>query len=87
MVEFIIPGQICEAGLVQFLALILISAIRREMRTAKLSERYTVQELLQEMETLTMVKYSGKYGQILTEVTKAQWEIIKVLDIHLPNKA
>ena len=45
---------------VQFIALILISAIRKEMRSSKLIEKYTVRELLQEMKTLTKVKYSGK---------------------------
>ena len=72
---------------VQFIALILISAIRKEMRLSKLVEKYTVRELLQEMKTLTKVKYSGKYGHILTEVTKAQRDILKALDIQLPGKA
>jgi hypothetical protein len=47
--------------------------------------RYTVRELLQEMETLTKVKYSGKYGHILTEVTKPQREILQGLNIALPG--
>ena len=72
---------------VQFIALILISAIRKEMRSSELIEKYTVRELLQEMKTLTKVKYSGKYGHILTEVTKAQRDILKALDIQLPGKA
>ena len=71
---------------VQFIALILISAIRKEMRLSKLIEKYTVRERLQEMKTLTKVKYSGKYGHILTEVTKAQRDILKALDIQLPGK-
>ena len=71
---------------VQFIALIYISAIRKEMRKSVLIERYTVRELLEEMETLTKVKYSGKYGHILTEVTKPQREILKHLAIELPNK-
>jgi transposase len=72
---------------VQFIALILISAIRKEMRSSELIEKYTVRELLQEMKTLTKVKYSGKYGHILTEVTKAQRDILKALDIQLPGMA
>jgi transposase len=71
---------------VQFIALIYLSALRKEMRKSGLIERYTVRELLQEMETLTKVKYSGKYGHILTEVTKPQREILKSLDIELPLK-
>jgi len=71
---------------VQFIALIYISALRREMRKTTLIERYTVRELLQEMDTLTKVKYSGKYGHILTEITKPQREILKDLNIALPDK-
>lgn len=71
---------------VQFIALIYMSALRREMRESGLIGRYTTRELLQEMETLTKVKYSGKYGHILTEVTKSQREILKGLNIELPSK-
>lgn len=70
---------------VQFIALIYMSALRREMRKSGLIKRYTVRELLQEMETLTKVKYSGKYGHILTEVTKPQREILQGLNIALPG--
>lgn len=71
---------------VQFIALIYISALRKEMRKSALIERYTVRELIQEMNTLTKIKYSGKYGNILTEVTKPQREILKCLNIELPGK-
>ncbi len=71
---------------VQFIALIYISALRKEMRAANLTQQYTVRELLQEMETLTKVQYSGKYGHILTELTKHQRKILKALNIELPGK-
>ena len=70
---------------VQFVALIYVSALRKEMRKSKLIERYTVRELLQEMDTLTKIKYSGKYGHILTEITKPQREILQGLNIPLPG--
>lgn len=70
---------------VQFIALIYMSALRKEMRQSGLLERHTVRELLQEMETLTKVRYSGKYGCILTEVTKTQREILEALKITLPS--
>jgi hypothetical protein len=54
---------------------------------SKLIEKYTVRELLREIKTLTKVKYSGKYGHILTEMTKAQREILKDLDIQFPGSA
>jgi len=71
---------------VQFIALVLICAIRKQMRENGLIERFTVRELLREMETLTRIKYSGKYGSILSEVTKTQKEILKALDISIPDK-
>lgn len=67
--------------LVQFIALILMSALRKEMRKSKLIKNYTVRELLKEMETLTKITYSGRYGHILTELTKPQQEILKNLKI------
>lgn len=36
---------------------------------------------------LTEIKYTGKYGQILAEVTKPQRNILKCLNIMLPGKA
>lgn len=71
---------------IQFIALIYISALRKDMRASGLIKAYTVRELLIEMETLTKVKYSGKYGYILTEITKAQREILKKLNIELQSK-
>ena len=71
---------------VQFIALIYMSALRKEMRNSNLIERYTVRELLQEMETLTKVKYSGKYGHVLTEITKSQREILQGLNITIPSR-
>ncbi len=70
---------------VQFIAVIYISALRKKMRTAGLIEKYTVRELLEEMETLTQVTYSGKYGHILTEITKPQRQIIECMNIVLPT--
>lgn len=72
---------------IQFIALIYMSALRKEMRKSRLIEQYTVRELLQEMETLTKVRYSEKYGHILTEMTKPQREILKELGITPPTKA
>ena len=71
---------------VQFIALIYISALRKMMRESGLIKKYTVRELLQEMETFTKIKYTGKYGHIFTEVTKTQREILECLNIALPGK-
>jgi len=67
---------------IQFIALILISALRQKMRTSGLIEKYTVHDLLREMETIVKVQYSGRYGHILTEVTKVQRMICKELGVQ-----
>jgi transposase len=70
---------------VQFIALIYISALRQEIKTAGLTKQYTPRELLQEMQTLTKIKYSGRHDHILTETTKAQRKILEALRIELPT--
>ena len=72
---------------VQFIALILVSALRKQMRNTGLIEQYTVREMLREMETLTKVNYSGKYGHIMTELTKHQRQILSSLEIPIPGAA
>jgi len=72
---------------VQFIALILMSELRRTMRESKLIEWYTVRELLLEMDPLTKINYEGKYGTILTEITKPQREILSLLKIEPPVSA
>jgi transposase len=72
---------------IQFLALIYVSALRKSMRKADLMKKYTVRELLQETETLIKIKYSGKYGHILTEMTKFQRDILSALNIDITKIA
>ena len=70
---------------IQFLSLIYVSALRKELRESKLIDKYSVRELLREMETLVEIKYSGKYGRVLTEITKPQKKVFKALKIDLPK--
>ncbi len=70
---------------IQFVAVIYMSAIRREMRKTDLIDKYSVRELLGEMETITKIRFSGKYGNILTEITKSQRIILDSLKVDLPS--
>jgi len=72
---------------VQFIALIYVSALRKQMREANLMKQYTVRQLLQETETLIKIKYSGTYGHIMTEITKPQREILTALKINIDEVA
>jgi len=69
---------------VQFIALIIISALRRKMRETKLADKHTVRELLLEMETLSRIRFSGKYGHMLTEITKPQRLIMESFEVSPP---
>jgi len=68
---------------VQFLALIFINAIREKIRNKKELENYTTRELLEEMDTLTKITYSGRYGSIISEPTKKQRIIMEAFSIEL----
>jgi len=82
-----IHGSASMAGrfFTQFIALIYMSALRRNMRKANLIDKFTVRELLEEMAPLTRVDYSGKYGHLLTEVSKTQRQIMESLGVTFPT--
>jgi len=68
---------------VQFISLIYMSELRNMMRRSELDKKYSAREILLEMETLSEIKYSGKYGKIYTEATKQQKEILSKFNISL----
>ena len=53
------------------------------MRASGLIKKYTVRELLQELSNITKIIYSGKYGYIITEISKNQREILQALQINI----
>ncbi len=67
---------------VQFLALIYINAIREKISNNKELTNYTYKELLEEMDTLTKITYSGRYGSIISEITKKQRIILKAFSLE-----
>ena len=69
----------------QFLALIYISSIRSTIQADNKLKYLTVRELMEEMETLTKIKYSNHYGQIFTETTPMQRHVLEVFGIGLPT--
>ena len=69
----------------QFIALIYISAIRGILRTDKKLQYYTARGVLEELETISQIKYSHRYGQLFTEVTPIQKHIFQVFGIELPT--
>lgn len=69
----------------QFLALIFISQIRNTIREDRILKNLTVRELMEEMETLVQIRYSNRYGQLITETTPIQRLIIAAFDVKLPT--
>ncbi len=58
---------------IQFITMILLVAIRKRMRATELTTKYSVTQLLWELESLTTIQYSGRYKNKLSEVTKAEY--------------
>jgi len=69
----------------QFLALIYISSIRSTIKSNNKLKYLTAREALEEMETLTKIKYSNRYGQIFTETNPLQKQIMQAFKIKLPT--
>ncbi len=68
----------------QFLALIYVGAIRAATQADEKLRHMTVREVMEEMETLVRIKYSSRYGQVFTETTPIQRQIMDVFSIELP---
>ena len=66
----------------QFLSLIQTSGIRNVLKESGLDKKYTVREILNEMESLTEVRHSHRYGVIRSETTKAQREILEAFGLQ-----
>lgn len=66
---------------IQFLSLIFVSQIRKNLRKHDLINKFTVRGLMNELESLTEIKFSGKYGQMQSEMTKTQREILEAFAV------
>lgn len=70
-------SQAMDARLfVQFLALILLTKVRLIIKRSKELKNLTVREVMEAMETITEIKYSGRYGSLITEAGLLQREIM-----------
>ena len=72
---------------VQFLALILICRIRTvaalAAREYKKIQFLTVREIMEAMECIVRITYSGRYGSAISEIAPLQRDIIKALGLEL----
>jgi transposase len=69
----------------QFLALILVCQIRNTAREHKGTADLTVREIMEAMEPLVKITYSGRYGQLYTETSPLQRKIMEAFGITVPT--
>jgi transposase len=68
---------------IQFVSLILLSRVRQFARQSPTLKRLAVREIMEAMETIVEVRYSGRYGNIVTEADPLQRNIIDVFGISI----
>jgi transposase len=69
---------------VGFVALIYLSYVKKKMLDAALFEKWTLQGLLDELDTIELFE-APEHGRLLGEVTKKQEEIYKAMGVDPPS--
>lgn len=69
---------------VEFIALIFLSYIKKQMQDTELFKTYTITELLDELETIECFSRPGRKTRF-SEVTKKQRELFKAMEVSLPT--
>ena len=69
---------------VEFVALIYLSYVKRKMQDANLFEKWTLQGLLDELDTIERFESPG-HGRLLGEITRKQEGLYKALGVELPS--
>jgi transposase len=69
---------------VEFIALIYLSYVKKKMQDAKLFDAWTLQGLLDELDTIELFEAPG-YGRILGEITEKQKSIYDALGVEAPS--
>ncbi|NOY74253.1 MAG: transposase [Kiritimatiellaeota bacterium] len=67
----------------QFIALIYISSIRGTIKANEKLKYMTTREVMEDMETLVEIKYSGRYGEVFTERSPIQRHIMSAFGLNL----
>jgi transposase len=78
-----LSGRMKSRMFIQFISLILTSRIRKTLCEKLPSAKHTPKSLLLELESLTTIRYTGKYKNRLVEATKSQREILAAFGLEL----
>ena len=65
----------------QFLALILLSHIRKIAKSSKTIKSMGTREIMEHLESITKITYEGRYGSVVSETSPAQREILSAFGI------
>jgi transposase len=69
---------------IEFIALIYLSYVKKKMQDAKLFEKWTMQGLLDELDTVELFEAPG-YGRVLGEITEKQKSLFETLGVKSPS--
>jgi hypothetical protein len=69
---------------VEFIALIYLSYVKKAMQDARLFEIWTLQSLLDELDTIELFEAPG-HGRVLGEVTDKQQKLYQALGVDFPR--
>lgn len=69
---------------VEFVALIYLSYVKKKMQEAKLFDKWTLQGLLDELDTIELLE-CPEHGRLLGEVTKKQEQLYLLLGVDPPS--
>jgi transposase len=68
---------------IQFISLILLSRVRQIAKQSPALKRLGVRDIMEAMETIVKVRYSGRYGSVVTEADPLQRDIIDAFGISI----
>lgn len=69
---------------VEFVALIYLSYVKKKMQDTKLFEKWTMQGLLDELDTIELFEAPG-YGRVLGEITAKQQALYEAMEVQIPS--
>jgi hypothetical protein len=69
---------------IEFIALIYLSYLKKGMLDAKLFDKWTMQGLLDELDTIELFEAPG-HGRVLGEITDKQMKIYQALGVESPS--
>jgi transposase len=70
---------------IQFIALILMSMVREVAKKTKGLKYMSVREIMEAMESVVRITYSGRYGSVITEMGPLQQNIIEAFGVELKS--